>query len=346
MILHLLDENRELIDIVSHFEQILWTKKYNDVGGCLITLAVDKDLLTQLLYEVKYISREDDDMVCEIAKISLNVDKETGKKTINVTGLAVSNILNRRIVWEQTNYTTTAEIYIRRLIADSIVNPTNKDRLVPYVTLGSFLPFTSERITKQVTHDNVLDTIKDLCTTYNYGFKLILNQDNTFSFKLYRGLDCSKNQSENDYVVFSTDYNNLNSLDWEIDYSDLKNVALVGGEGEGTARKTAVVGTATGIDRYEMFVDASGVSSEEGAITNYSDLLIENGEEALSKQKAKQTLNCSIDVDSYVYKEDYDLGYKVTIEDTDFGITFDATIVEVVETEDINGYRVTVNLEI
>lgn len=345
MILNLLDENRELLDIVSHFEQILWTKKYKDVGGCVLTLAADKDLLYQLLYEVKYISRDDDDMVCEIAKISLNVNKETGKKTIVVTGLAVSNILNRRIVWEQTQYTTTAEIFIRRLVLDCITEPTNDDRLVEYVKLGQLMNY-SEELTKQVTYENVLTTIKDLCTTYNYGFKMILNSSKNFNFQLYKGLDCSKNQTDNDFIIFSTDYNNLNSLDWEIDYSEFKNVALVGGEGEGTARKTTSVGTATGIDRYEMFVDASGVSSEEETITNYDDVLSEKGEEALSNQKAKQTVNCSIDINSYIYKEDYDLGYKVTIEDTDFGITFDATIVEVVETEDINGYRITVNLEI
>ncbi len=345
MNLLLLDENRELIDIISHFEQILWTKKLRDVGGCLITIAADKELLSQLLFEVKYISREDDDMVCEIVKISLNVDKETGKKTINVTGLAVTNILNRRIVWEQTHYTTSAEMFIRRLVLDSIVAPTDDTRLIEYFKLGKIMNYT-EQITKQVTHDNVLTVVKDLCTTYNYGFKTILDQDKNFVFQLYRGLDCSKSQAENDYIVFSTDNNNLNSLDWEIDYSEFKNVALVGGEGEGTARKTKAVGTATGINRYEMFVDAKSISSEEGTITNYDDVLNESGEEALSNQKAKQTLNCSIDINSYTYKVDYDLGYKVTIEDTDFGVTFDATIVEVVETEDINGYRVTVNLEI
>lgn len=345
MILNLLDENRELIDIISHFEQILWTKKYKDVGGCFITLAADKDLLSQLLFEVKYISRNDDDMVCEISKISLNVDKETGKKTINVTGLAVSNILNRRIVWSQTQISTTVETFIRRLINANIIVTTDSKRQIDFVKLGT-INYFSEQLTKQVTYDNLLTVVKDLCTTYNYGFKTYLDQDKNFVFQLYRGLDCSKNQAENDYIVFSTDYNNLNSLDWEIDYSDFRNVALVGGEGEGTARKTKSVGTATGINRYEMFVDAGSISSEEETVENYDELLAEQGEEALSNQKTKQTLNCSVDVNSYVYKEDYDLGYKVTIEDTDFGVTFDATIVEVVETEDINGYRVTVNLEI
>lgn len=345
MILNLLDENRELVDIVSHYEQILWTKKLKDVGGCLITFAADKDLLTQLLFEVKYISRNDDDMVCEISKISLNVDKETGKKTINVTGLAISNILNRRIVWSQTQYTTTAELFIRRLVMDSITAPTDNDRLIEYFKLGKQNYFTEE-ITKQITYDNVLTSVKDLCVAYNYGFKVVMDQDKNFVFQLFRGLDCSTSQSENDPIIFSSEYSNLNSLDWEIDYNEFKNVALVGGEGEGTARKTQTVGTAKGINRYEMFVDAKNISSEEESVTNYDDALKEQGAEALSNQRAKQTLNCSVDVNSHTYKEDYDLGYKVTIEDADFGIMFDATIVEVVETEDINGYRVTVNLEI
>lgn len=43
-----------------------------------------------------------------------------------------------------------------------------------------------------------------------------------------------------------------------------RNVALVAGEGEGLDRKTIPVGAAEGMERYELYVDARDVSSNEG----------------------------------------------------------------------------------
>lgn len=349
MILNLLNEKRELVDIVTHFEQLLWTRKYNDVGGCVLTMAADKDLLYMLLNEVKYISRDDDTMVCEISKIALNVDKETGKKTIVVTGLDVVNILNRRIVWSQSQFSQEeASDIINNLVYDSIASPSDDDRRVIHFKVESGGRVEGKVIDKQITYDKVLDAIKELCQTYNFGFRVILKDNKNFVFQQLRRVDHSIHQQSRDHIVFSANMNNLNSLDWEIDYTSYNNVALVGGEGEGTERKVATVGTATGINRYEMFVEAKSVSSEKETISEneYTQLLIENGKEALAKQQIKQTVNCSIDVGFYKYREDFDVGYIVTVEDNDFGITFDATIDEVVETEDINGYRVTVNLKI
>lgn len=342
MIFNLLDTNREKIEVIDTFESILWTKKYQDVGGCVLVLTPTDELVELLKTEAKYVSRDDDDMVCEIKKISFNTDNLNGKVTLTLTCLGAEQLLNQRVVWSQTKHTDTAEMYVRRLILDNFTNAEN-GRKIGFIKLDKVMGYP-ELITKQVTYDEVLTVIQAICKSYNLGFKLVL-KDTDFYFQVYRGLDCSQSQSENSYVTFSKDFNNLQSFDYEIDFSKYKNVALVGGEGEGTARKTVAVGNAEGINRYEMFVDAKSLSSEEGTIANYNDMLAEAGIEKLAEKQVIEKFNCKIDVEQYEYKVDYDLGYKVTVE-ADYGIKIDAKIVEVIECEDINGYRVTANLEL
>lgn len=340
--LNILNADRELIHIIDTYESMLWTKKYLDIGGCVVVLAPTTELVTLLKSEAKYISRDDDDMVCEIKKINIAMDNLTKKYTLTITGLGVETLLNQRIVWSQLNVNDKAEMLVRRLVLDAFMRGDN--RHVDFIILGDIKNYP-EKITKQVTYDNVLTVIQDVCKTYDMGFRFNLLPNGMLEFNLYRGLDCSQSQDINDYITFSADFNNLQSFDWTLDRSAFKNVCLVGGEGEGTARKTKVVGDVWGIDRYEMFVDAKSLSSEEGKVTNYEDVLTESGEEALAANSVTESFSCKVDIEQYTYKVDYDLGYKVTVIG-DYGLQIDAKIIEIVECNDANGYRITANLEI
>lgn len=334
MILNILNSDRELIDVIRTYESVLWTKKYQDVGGCVLMLTPTNELVDMFLNDAKYISRDDDSMVCEIKKIGLSMDNLTHKYTLTVTGLGCETLLRQRIVWNQTNITDTAEIYIRRLILDNVM--AEGDRQIDFVVLGQLKGFT-EQITKQVTYEELLPTIIDICKSYNLGFRFVKLSNDNLAFEVYRGKITD--------IMFSKQFNNLLSFNYEMDLSEYKNVCLVGGEGEGTARKTKEVGTATGIDRYETFADANSQSSEEGTISNYEDILNESGVEDLANKTVKETFSCQIDVEQYDYKIDYDLGDMVTIEG-EYGITIQAQIIEIVECKDQGGYRITANLKI
>ena len=342
--INILDENREIIETLHTYESLLWTKQYQDVGGCVLVITPTDELIHLLKYEAKYIGRFDDDMICEIKKVKLSMDNLTKQYTLTITCLGAATLFNQRIVWNQTNYTTQAEVFVRRLVLDSIITPSDSDRSIDFVKLGQLKNYP-EMITKQVTYDEVLPTIIDVCKTYDLGFRLVINESNELVFEIYRGLDCTDSQEVNDHITFSKEFNNLQSFDWEIDFSTFKNVCLVGGEGEGTSRTTKTVGSAKGINRFETFADGKNLSSEEGTITNYTDVLTESGNEKLATSSVQETFACKVDVELYEYKTDYDLGYKVTVVG-DYGLKIDAKIIEVVECNDSGGYRITANLEI
>lgn len=120
--------------------------------------------------------------------------------------------------------------------------------------------------------------------------------------------------------------------------SESKNVALVGGEGEGLERKLRQVGNVSGLERREVFIDA-GSASSEGDLVDYYDALINEGKEKLSEMTAKITFEGEVDTTNYRYKIDYDLGDIVTVKNK-YGVTISARIVEIIETWDNEGYTI------
>lgn len=253
---YVLDGNLEQIGIIDSYVSLLWVKRYNTEGDCeLYTEANEKNL--KLLQKGNYLQRLDDDMVCRIEKIELDTDTRNGNYLI-VTGYDVKKILAQRIIWSQSNVDGNVEDYIRNIIYKSLVNPNLSARAIKNkrgqqnFLLGDKAGFT-EVTTQQVTYKTVSEKVQEFCNTYGWGYKVIVDIGN-FYFVLYKGNDKS-NQ-----VVFAPEYENLISTKYIEDSSNLANVALVAGEGEGSARSRNVSGYAESLDRYELYVDARDLS--------------------------------------------------------------------------------------
>lgn len=259
---YLLDNELNKKYIIDTYSSAIWAKRYNDIGDCELVISASIENFRKIK-ECKYIARNDDDMVCKIKKVELQTDEENGDQLILI-GNDITDILNQRIVIKQTNFSGLVEDYIRSLINDSIIKPINADRKIKNFTLANKKGF-SETIREQVTYDNVGDKIQKLCKQYGWGYKVTIN-NGSFIFALYKGSDISE------YITFSHNYDNISTTDYSKDDSNIKNVALVAGEGEGVARKTITIGNGIGIDRHELYVDARDISSEidyDELLTNY-----------------------------------------------------------------------------
>lgn len=338
MNLYVLSPNFTRIGVVDSYCSLIWTRRYQDTGDFEIYLPATSDYISLLKAE-NLIIRDDDDMVCVIEKITFSTDEENGDY-LTVTGRSVESYLSRRIVWPQTILDGTAENAIRQLVTDNVIFPENDERRIPNIVLWTFNQFP-ERIDVQMTGDNLLEAIKEICATYNYGFKMVLDEVNgRFLFQIYKGTDRSTEQNETPFVMFSPDYENLVSTEYAYDNTNFKNVAYVAGEGEGKNRKSQIVGNATGLDRRELFVDARNISSNDGEITTetYNLQLCEQGKESLSQSIETAAFSGQIaSTELYIYKTHYFVGDFVQVENG-YGISVKAQILEVVECEDENGY--------
>lgn len=159
----LLDKELNRRYIIDTYSSVIWAKRYNTVGDCELVISATEDNFNKVK-ECKYISRNDDDMVCKIEKIEIQTDEENGSQLI-ITGTDIKDMLNQRIVEKQTNFNGLVEDYIRKLIIDSIISPTNPDRKIKNFILADKVGFT-EKISEQVTYDYVGIKIQELCQQF------------------------------------------------------------------------------------------------------------------------------------------------------------------------------------
>ena len=153
---YLLDSELNKKHLIDIYSSAIWVPRYNDIGDCELVIDATSENLKKIK-ECKYIARDDDDMVCKIEKIEIKTDVENGDQLI-VTGADIKKILNQRIVMKQTNFNGLVEDYIRTLINDAIINPTNQDRKINNFLLDEKRGYT-EKIREQVTYDNVGEKI-------------------------------------------------------------------------------------------------------------------------------------------------------------------------------------------
>jgi hypothetical protein len=136
--------------------------------------------------------------------------------------------------------------------------------------------------------------------------------------------------------VFSKEFDNVLEQNYTDSSNNYKNVCLVAGVGEGTARKLVTVGTGSGLDRLEVFNDQKGLSNVVDNVNlsdaDYNKLLTEKGREKLAERADVKTFDSKINLNSNVtYKTDFDLGDIVTCRSQKWGITIDTRITEIEE---------------
>lgn len=100
MIVYITDETLTEIGVIDH-GSVIWTQKYNDLGEFEITVPATLELLN-LFRSGVFALREESKSVMMIEKIQTKTNPESGDYIV-VTGRSTEALLNRRIVWEQTN---------------------------------------------------------------------------------------------------------------------------------------------------------------------------------------------------------------------------------------------------
>lgn len=342
MNIYVLDTSFNVISVIDEYISIIWTRRYFTYGDFELYLSAKKSNL-EVLKAGHYLVRDKDihgdelHNVMIISKRETKTDIENGDNMI-VSGFCLKSILKRRIVANQTTLRGSVENCIIQLVVENIINPSDAARKIDNFELGTNKISNSYPLKKQITGDNLSEAIPEICKTYGYGYDIFI-KNGKFVFYLYEGADRSYDQTENPYIIFSTEFDNLISSDYIQNMEKYANTAIVAGEGEGVARKKVTVGTATGINRYEIWVDARSDSSNNGAISNsdYTAILKQKGEEKLSELTTTTSFEGEVDnTINFIIEKDYFLGDLVQVEN-DYGISAKARIIEVIESEDENG---------
>lgn len=340
MIVYVID-GMEITDLVEVFESLIWNVQFWDVSDFELAVPATERNMDALQVGRRLVLERDIDTgtyrnVMQIESRALRHDAEAGW-VLTLTGSGLKKMVGQRIVWSQTNLTGTVEAGIRQVITENIISPVNAARAIPNFILANAAGI-ADTFETQLFGDNIAAWLTTICPQYGIGWDVYIS-GGKYVFELKKGTDRSYNQTAVPAVVFSPEYDNLLSNTYTYSRADYKNAALVGGEGEGTSKRTAEVGTAAGLDRFEAYIDGGSVSSNGDIITlaQYIELLKTYGQEQLVGTAFNEKFEGEIaPYGLYSLGEDYFLGDIVQIVN-DHGIRATSRILEIIYSEDRNG---------
>lgn len=322
MDIFILDKDINVIGVSGIYESMLWIPKHYEPGTFKIVFAFT-DYLNRRLQLGNIIYKSDEDEPGIITRKYLKLDKK-GEQTIVVQGYMASRYLHQRIIWNKTILCETPEMAMRRLVYEQVIEPKNPERRIPGISLGNLIGYEG-KLQKQVTYDNLQESLTAIGKTSGLGYKLRLDiGQKRFYFDVIKGVDRTAGSSHP--CVFSKEFQNVYTQDYSEDVSNYENICLVGGAGEDEERVLSIVGEATGMERYEMFCNASALFDADIDKDEYKAQLTQKGAEKLCCYDLAKSFEIKIDQNKAM---DYNLGDYVTCIDEEWGVTLDVQITEI-----------------
>lgn len=345
MELTVLNTNLDAISMVDTYESFIWTDRYYASGDFELFSAMREGVLSYIKQDY-YLQNRDSEHVMIIEKLLISSDVEDGNR-ITITGGSLEAILARRVVWGQKTISGNLQNGIKTLLLENVISPTDNNRKIDNFIFKASTDssITALTIEAQYTGDNLYDVIQKICEEKNIGFKVTLNDNKQFVFELYSGTDRSYDQTVVPYVVFSPNFENIINSNYIESKSTLKNITLVGGEGEGASRKYTTVGNGIGLNRRELFTDARDISSDVGdgiilTDAEYTALLQQRGKEKLAENKDITSFEGQVETTlMFKYGEDFFNGDVVQVAN-EYGHETKARILEIVMSENEEGTSV------
>ena len=339
MNIFILNTNFETVDVIDTYESVIWTDRYDSYGDFEIYTNFDLRILSKVRQDY-YLMTLESEHIMIIEGLEISSDAETGNH-LRITGRSLESIIDRRIIWNQTSVTGNLQNALKTLITAAIINPDITDRKIDnFVFEDSTDPrITALTLEAEYTGDNLYDVVNDACVTNSIGYKITLNDQNQFVFKLYMGEDRSYNQTDtnNPYVVFSPNYENIINSNYVDSTEVMRNITLVAGEDSGSARRTITVGSGTGLTRRELYTDARDIQSEK--VSNYNEALKQRGLRNLIDNSRTVSFEGEVEATRmFVYGEDFFMGDIIQISN-EYGIEGAARVMEFIHSEDANGSK-------
>lgn len=360
----LYDTNFELLSQIDVFFSLVWTNKFQEASEFELQISPNSELYS-LIKRGQYIYNPNSEHLMIIEKIETNSDIENGTTAL-ISGRSLESLLERRVVWEHTWFAGSITSGIKLLLDNNIINPKDKKRKISNFIWGGCLigntpesqlypssaperqPISKIGIDYQLIGDSIYETIVNLCKQHGIGFKVIWRQtDNKFIFYLCKGIDRSETNHDGNLIVeFSSNNDNLLSSNFVETDQKYKNVALIGGEGEGDKQKfiTIYENSYSELERREMYVDGSDKSQEiDGhklSDAEYNRELREAGKMELKNVEDIESFEGEVTADEnsmFQFGIDVFIGDIVSVKNED-GKKGSCIILETVESYDTNGY--------
>lgn len=357
MELRVFDETIEPLGLIDEMASLLWHTKYFDVGTFNL-LAPITDNNKRLLIEGNIIVKHDGKRevtdenggiwrrAAQITYVHITKD-ENGLEQIEAQGYMLSQWLNKRCISPQIVATATNQSVINTMVKNNCGSGASTKRRFPrFIMLaqeniaGSAVEYANEVYAKLGLE------VKARAQAGKLGYDILINErSRQYGFYLYKGKDLTaKNSEGNTPCIFSRDFDNVNEQEYTASIENCGNFIYIQGAADesGNQPVTTVDGAgAAGLDLVEVFCDATDIArkyqSGETEITiplnTYLQMLKTRAAAELENYGKIINFVSTINTNSNLkFKQDFDLGDRITCKETKWGIQIDARITEVTET--------------
>lgn len=357
MELRVFNKEVEPLGLIDEMNSLLWQIKYFDVGTFKL-LAPITDNNKKLLMEGNIIVKHDGKRevkdasggvwrrAAEITYKHITKD-EKGMEQIEAQGYMLSRWLNKRCISPQIVMTATNQELINTMIDKNCGSSAGaKRRFQRFVTLpqeamsGTQVEYANEVYVK------LGQEVKERAQAGKIGYDILINErTREFGFYLYKGKDLTaKNKEGNTPCIFSRDFDNVNEQEYTGSIENCGNFIYVQGaaDEEGRQPVATVDGEgAEGLDLIEVFCNATDIARKykEGEtettipLETYLLMLKTRGAAELENYGKNINFVSTINTNSNIkFKEDFDIGDRITCKEREWGIQIDARITEAIET--------------
>ena len=357
MELRVFDKTIEPMGLIDEMASLLWHVKYFDVGTFNLLAPItdnNKRLLTEGNIIVKHDGkREVTDAAggiwrraAQITYVHITKD-ENGLEQIEAQGYMLSWWLNKRCINPQIIATATNQSIINTMVKNNCGSSAGTKRRFPrFIMLaqetiaGSAVEYANEVYAK------LGQEVKARAQAGKLGYDILINErSRQYGFYLYKGKDLTaKNSEGNTPCIFSRDFDNVNEQEYTASIENCGNFIYIQGAADdsGSQPVTTVDGEgASGLELTEVFCDATDIArkyqSGETEVTiplnTYLQMLKTRAAAELENYGKIINFVSTINTNSNLkFKQDFDLGDRITCKETKWGIQIDARITEVTET--------------
>lgn len=342
------------LGIVERYQSMQWTRRLYEPGEFEMELPATPEHI-DLLRDGRLIIRDRADGDAGIIE-RIELEREPEGAMMTVSGRMLASALERRVVLQEEALHGAAETVMLQLISDNCIH-VDAQRQIPRMSI----PATQGRgevIDEQKAHGkSLLKVIESISEEQALGFRIRFP---SWEVEIVRGEDRSVDQTQNPWVILSVESETLVTASYAHDSAKSYNVATVYMNlssvrvGDMQLESfTRVVGEASGLERREVYINASPkdavVTVEAGdpdqgggtiTTTDYAAGALNVGRQALARNSAEDVIDGQTSVsDALRLRRDYDLGDIVTVESREWGIRQSARITETVEIYDREGER-------
>ncbi len=323
----------DLQGIIENQTSLIWVRRYFEPGTFELHAPItDFNLKLLTIGNLVTMYGQDDAGIIE----DVEYEESPDSNEITAQGRFLSAYMGYRLIRGTVNLDCTIEVAMRTLLSGVTA--------IPLVELGELKGFP-ETVTGQVTYKNLLNFMTKLAKAGNIGYRFRPDfNEKKIIFETYKGTDRSAEQSDNNRVTFSENYDNLNEVDYRANDQSYANVAYVIGKDADENEVLVVVGDteSSGLERREIYVDATGVSPTDLTTAEFYAALKQEGQNTLNADAFSETFECDTNANgNFVYRSNYDLGDIVTVKKASWGMQRSLRITELQETYEYGAMTVT-----